>query len=74
MQAAYPAFIFLDIKADTGTGGRVALRIPRNWDNIIVFVDGRVTESTRWEAGNDAYVGTWNIGPGTHSIIVAKVA
>ena len=74
VQAAYPAFIFLDIKADTGTGGRVALRIPRNWDNIIVFVDGRVTESTRWEAGNDAYVGTWNIGPGTHSIIVAKVA
>ena len=74
VQAAYPAFIFLDIKADTGTGGRVALRIPRDWDNIIVFVDGRVTESTRWEAGNDFYVGTWNIGTGTHSIIVAKVA
>ena len=74
VQAAYPSFVFLDIRADTGTGGRAALRIPSDWGNIIVFVDGRVTESTRWRAGNDDYVGTWELGPGTHSIIVAKVA
>ena len=74
VQAAYPSFIFLDIRADTGTGGRAALRIPSDWDNIIAFVDGRVTEGTRWKAGNDDYVGAWDIGPGTRSIIVAKVA
>ena len=74
VQTAYPAFIFLDIRADTGTSGRAALRLPKSWGSIIVFVDGRVTEATRWQAGNDEYVGTWAIGPGTHSIIVAKVA
>ncbi|MCY3748310.1 MAG: twin-arginine translocation signal domain-containing protein [Chloroflexi bacterium] len=74
VQSAYPAFIFLDIRADTGTTGRAAMRIPSDWDNIIVFVDGRVAEGTRWIAGNDHYVGTWPIGSGTHSIIVAKVA
>ena len=73
-QTAYPAFVFLDIRADTGTVGRAALRVPGDWNNIIVFVDGRVTESTRWQAGNDHYVGTWPIGSGTHSIIVAKVS
>lgn len=73
-QSAYPAFVFLDIRADLGTTGRAALRVPSDWDNIIVFVDGRVAEGTRWIAGRDHYVGTWSVGPGTHSIIVAKVA
>lgn len=74
VQSAYPAFIFLDIRADTGAEGRAALRIPSDWQKLIVFVDGRVTEAVRWKAGNDDYVGTWTIGPGTHSIIVARVA
>ena len=74
VQSAYPTFIFLDIRSDLVVGGRAALRIPADWDNIIVFVDGRVSEATRWQAGNDHYVGTWSIGSGTHSIIVAKVA
>ncbi len=74
VQSAYPAFLFLDIRAETGNVGRVALRVPRGWDNIIVFVDGRVTPATRWASGIDDYVGTWSIGSGTHSIIVAKVA
>jgi hypothetical protein len=73
-QSAYPGFVFLDIRSDFGVIGRAALRIPADWDNIIVFVDGRVTEGTRWQAGNDHYVGTWSVGSGTHSIIVAKVA
>ncbi len=74
VQSAYPAFMFLDIRAETGNVGRVAIRVPRGWDNIIVFVDGRVTPATRWASGVDDYVGTWSIGSGTHSIIVAKVA
>lgn len=73
-QSTYPAFLFLDIRAETGNVGRVALRVPRGWDNIIVFVDGRVTPATRWASGIDDYVGTWSIGSGTHSIIVARVA
>ena len=74
VQSAYSAFIFLDIRADTGTPGRAALRIPSDWTNIIVFIDGRIAEGTRWQSGNDHYVGTWPLGPGTHSIIVAQVA
>lgn len=74
VQSAYPSFLFLDIRAETGNVGRVALRVPRGWDSIIVFVDGRVSHATRWAAGIDDYVGTWSIDSGTHSIIVAKVA
>ena len=74
VQSAYPSFLFLDIRAETGNVGRVALRVPRGWDSIIVFVDGRVSHATRWAAGIDDYVGTWSIDSGTHSIIVARVA
>ncbi len=74
VQSAYPSFMFLDLRADTGTAGHVALRVPSDWDNIIVFIDGRITEGTHWRVGNDTYVGTWPIGPGVHSVIVAKVA
>ena len=74
VQSAYPAFIFVDIRADTATTGRVAVRVPRDWHDTITFVDGKVTEGTRWQAASDDYVGTWTVGSGTHSIIVAKVA
>ena len=73
-QSAYPGLIFLDIRADTGTDGRVALRLPNGWNEIVAFVDGRRVDAARWQAGNDEYAGTWTMGQGTHSVIVVKVA
>ncbi len=74
VQTVSPASIALDIRADTGTNGLVALRLPNGWDNVTAFVDGQAVEARRWQAGNDSYLGLWTIGPGTHSINVARVA
>ena len=74
VQTVDPASIALDIRADTGTNGLAALRLPNGWNNVTAFVDGQAVETKRWQAGNDTYVGLWAIGPGTHSIIAANVA
>ncbi|MDE2766674.1 MAG: hypothetical protein OXO54_10975 [Chloroflexota bacterium] len=73
VQTVDQASVVLDLRADTGTNGLVALRLPNGWDNAIASVDGQAVESRRWQAGNDSYLGLWNIGPGTHSIVAAKM-
>ena len=73
VQTVDQASVVLDLRADTGTNGLVALRLPNGWDNVIASVDGQAVESRRWQAGNDSYLGLWNIGPGTHSIVAAKM-
>ncbi len=72
VQTVTPASVALDIRADTGTNGLVALRLPNGWDNALAFVDDQAVETTRWQAGNDAYLGLWAIGPGTHSVIAVN--
>ncbi len=74
VQTVEPASVTLDIRADTGTSGLAALRLPTGWDNVLVFVDGHAVETTRWQAGHDTYLGLWALGPGTHSIVAAKVS
>lgn len=74
VQTVEPASVALDIRADTGAHGLAALRLPTGWDNVQAFVDGHAVESTRWQAGNDTYLGLWAIGPGTHSIVAANVS
>lgn len=74
VQTVDAASIALDIRADTGTNGLAALRLPDGWDNVVAFINGRPVESRRWQAGNDSYLGLWTIGPGIHSIVAAKAA
>ena len=51
VQTVDPASIALDIRADTGTSGLAALRLPDGWDNVVAFIDGRPVESRRWASG-----------------------
>lgn len=74
VQTVDSASVTLDIRADTGTHGLAALRLPDGWDNTVAFVNGRAVESRRWQAGNDSYLGLWTIGPGIHSIVATKAA
>ena len=74
VQTVDPASVALDIRADTGTNGLIALRLPTGWDNAVAFVDGHAVETTRWQAGNDSYLGLWAIGSGTHSVIAVNGA
>lgn len=73
VQTVHPESVALDIRADTGTNGLAALRLPTGWDNVLAIVDGHAVESSRWQAGNDSYLGLWALGPGTHSIVATKV-
>ena len=74
VQTVDAASVSLDIRADTGTNGLAALRLPNGWDNVTAFIDGQAVEAKRWQAGNDTYLGLWAIGPGTHSILAVKAA
>ena len=74
VQTVDPSSVSLDIRADTDTNGLAALRLPNGWGDVTAFVDGQAVDASRWQAGNDTYLGLWAIGPGDHSIIATKTA
>lgn len=64
--------VTLVIRADTGTNGVAAIRLPAGWDKVAVLVNGQAVQAGRWRAGNDEYIGHWPIGQGIHVITASK--